>query len=512
MRAILEWPYRMLTGPQAGDESYYYTRLWIIRGLGFIYFIAFSIIFFQGEALWGTRGLLPISTFLQQILPQLGGSAESAFWNLPSLFYFVEGDSWFSIFGAVGMLGGAIMMAGYANAPLLIIVWLLQLSFVNSGQLFFSYGWETQLCEFTFLCFFLVPPLDPRLMNSNSPPPRIVIWMLRWMLFRLMFGAGLIKIRGDACWRNLTCMIYHYETQPNPHPLSYFYHQMPAVVHWGGVLFNHFVELIVPFGLFGPARIRRTAGLITAIFQIILISSGNLSWLNWLTLLMCIPCFDDRYIERLKIFNMPKIKFKIVPTLYMIPRILVLAGFAAVVVYLSINPALNLVSTRQAMNTSYDRWHFINSYGAFGSIGKVRGQVIVLGTQDEVITPATKWTEYEFKCAPGDVTRRPCLITPYHYHLDWQIWFSGMHQHLDEEWLFRLVVRLLQNEQVIKDLFAMNPFGDAPPKFIKMDLYKYEFTGLPAWPQRWWKRQLVREYMPPVSLDNPQAQKYAAPN
>lgn len=512
MRAILEWPYRLLAGPQAGDQSYYYTRLWIVRCLGFIYFVAFSIIFFQGEALWGTRGLLPIQTFINQIFPQLGGSAESAFLKLPSLFYFVEGDSWFAIFGALGMALGAVLMAGYANLPILIVLWLLQLSFVNSGQLFFSYGWESQLCEFTFLCFFLVPLFDPRLMSAKYPPPRIVIWMMRWMLFRLMLGAGLIKIRGDACWRDLTCMIYHYETQPNPHPLSYFYHQMPTVFHWGGALFNHFVELIVPFGLFGPARVRRMAGLITAIFQIILISSGNLSWLNWLTLLMCIPCFDDSYIERLKLFKMPKIKFKLASSMQMIPRIATWTAFAAGVVYLSVQPALNLVSTRQAMNTSYDQWHLINSYGAFGSVGKIRGEVILLGTQDETITANTQWTEYQFKCAPGDVTRRPCLITPYHYHLDWQIWFSGMHQHLDEEWLFRLTVRLLQNEQLIKDMFALNPFGDAPPKYIKMDLYKYEFTGFPAWPQRWWKRQFLREYLPPISLEHPQAQKYAAPN
>jgi hypothetical protein len=507
--------YAFLVGPQTGADSYHLTRLWIIRGLGFIYFVAFAIIFFQGRAMFGVRGLLPMDPFIAQAIGQLGGDPITAFEKLPSLFYFIQGDYWYAVFGVLGMIGGGVLMAGLANVPILIILWLLQSSFVNSGQLFFSYGWQTQLLEFTFLCMFLVPPLDPRLKTATYPAPRIVIWALRWMLFRLMFGAGMIKIRGDQCWRDLTCMIYHYETQPNPHPLSYIYHQMPNIFHYGGALFNHFVELIVPFGLFGPVRVRRIAGVLTIIFQLILISSGNLAWLNWLTLLMCIPVLDDEFINRFYP-KRGKIKWAGSPVARRKPgfisktiTVTILTAFTAGVGYLSYRPAINLISRNQAMNTSYDGWHFINSYGAFGSIGKVRGEVIISGTQDEVITDQTKWTEYEFKCAPGDVTRRPCLITPYHYHLDWQIWFSGMRPELQEEWLFRLIVRLLQNEPDIKDLFAVNPFGEQAPRHIKMDLYRYEFTAFPAWPERWWRRTFLKPYMPPISLADPMAQKYA---
>jgi hypothetical protein len=503
--------YASLIGPQTGADSYHLTRLWIIRGLGFIYFVAFAIIFFQGKAMFGVRGLLPMDFFIAQALGQLGEPLE-AFLKLPSLFYFIQGDHWYALLGASGMIGGLVLMAGFANVPLLAVLWLLQMSFVNSGQLFFSYGWQTQLCEFTFLCMFLVPPLDPRLKTTKYPAPRIVIWALRWMLFRLMFGAGMIKIRGDECWRDLTCLIYHYETQPNPHPLSYLYHQMPKVFHYGGALFNHFAELIVPFGLFGPAKVRRIAGSITIVFQMILISSGNLAWLNWLTLLMCIPVLDDEFIQK---FYVTKAKWAGSPVPKRNPRFLtraivslVLAVFSITVIYLSYRPAINLISRNQAMNTSYDGWHLINSYGAFGSVGKARGEIVISGTQDEVITPDSKWIEYRFKCAPGDITRWPCLITPYHYHLDWQIWFSAMRPELQEEWLFRLVVRLLQNDGEIKALFAETPFGEAAPKNIKMDLYHYRFTSLPSWPEYWWTRELIKSYLPPISLSHPAAQRY----
>lgn len=481
------------------------TRLWIVRGLGLIYFNAFLIVFNQGLGLWGDRGLLPIQTFTRQVLEKFGGDAMAAFWAWPSLFYFVEAEPILKAFGWLGMAGGVLMMFGFANKVMLFGLWLMQLSLVNSGQLFYGYGWESQLLEFTFLTFFMVPTFRWNIHTLRTETPLVVLWAMRWMLFRLMLGAGLIKIRGDQCWRDLTCLVYHYETQPNPHPLSYFFHQMPNVFHYGGVLFNHFVELIVPFGLFGPKTIRRWAASLTAIFQIILILSGNLAWLNWLTLLMCIPCFDDDFIRSMYAWlgrKAPALpKPRPLTGLRHIGRWAFAISFSGLIIYLSIQPALNLVSRQQAMNTSYDQWHLINSYGAFGSIGKVRGQIVMLGTQDEVITPTTVWREYQFKCSPGDVTRRPCVITPYHYHLDWQIWFSGMRPKIEEEWLLRLAQRLLENDPVIRDMIGEHPFGADAPKYIKMDLYRYQFTGFPAWPEKWWRRELIGEYMPPVRLN-----------
>ncbi len=493
--------YTFLVGSGAEGDSYWLTRALLLRGLGAIALVTFSILFFQGQALWGDAGLQPISETMAQ--------AQGSFWEWPTLFWFLKADSWIRPLGAVGILGSVALLLGYANFPLLLVLWLIQLSFVNSGQVFYGYGWEIQLLEFFFLSFFLVPLWNPRLSQSRTPPPRVVIWAMRWMLFRLMLGAGLIKIRGDSCWTDLTCLIYHYETQPNPHPLSYFFHLMPEWFHWGGTLFNHFVELVVPFALLGPARLRRAAGLLTLLFQVTLIISGNLAWLNWLTLLMCVPCFDDAYLSRLNKWLKArswKISMPAMPALGM--RLAVLVPFVLLVSFLSIAPAANLLSSRQAMNTSYDSWHLINSYGAFGSIGRERTVVVIRGTTDETITDRTVWKDYEFRCATGDVSRRPCLITPYHYHLDWQMWFSAMRPGLQEEWLFRLAVRLLENDPLIGAQFASKPFGETPPRRVKMDLYRYRFAKWTDWPGKWWDRELIQEYMPPVSLETPLAAKY----
>jgi len=232
-----------------------------------------------------------------------------------------------------------------------------------------------------------------------------------------MFGAVLIKLRGDPCWTDLTCLEYHYETQPIPNPISWYLHQMPAWFHKAGVLFNHFVELIVPFFVFGPRLVRHFAGICLILFQVILIISGNLSFLNWLTITIALACFDDKFFgfffgqklrERVKSLvhvPLPRSKFAVVSLLTLL------------IIYLSIAPTKNLLASRQIMNTSYDQFHIVNTYGAFGHVGKERYEVILQGTDEPFITDTTKWQEYEFKCKPGDVNRRPCVVSPYHYRI-----------------------------------------------------------------------------------------------
>jgi len=455
-----------------------------------MFVVVFLILLLQGRALWGDNGLLPISDFVAQV-------------KWPSLFNYLKADTWIRPLAFFGLVAGCLMLFGFVNLPILLVPWLVQLSFVNSGQLFYGYGWEIAILEFGFLSFFMVPLFDPRLNRGAAPePPLVVIWALRWMLFRLMLGAGLIKIRGDSCWHDLTCLVYHYETQPNPHPFSIFFHFMPVWFHQLGVLFNHFVELIVPFGFFGPRRVRIWAGVLTIIFQITIILSGNLAWLNWLTIVLAFSCFDDEFLMG---FSPSSWRISAVPAA-VIPhwRRVLLSFFALAIIYLSIPPAINLVSSQQAMNTSYDVWHLVNSYGAFGVIGRERTVVTVEGSQN-----GQDWTPYGFNCWTGDIKTRPCLVTPYLHHLDWQMWFSAMRPELQEEWLLRFAVRLLENDPEVLSLLKTNPFAAQAPKFIKMDLYRYRFADWEDWPEFWWQRDFIRSYMGPLSLENPMARKYA---
>jgi hypothetical protein len=302
------------------------------------------------------------------------------------------------------------------------VLWFLYLSFVHVGQIFYGYGWEILLLEAGFLGIFFCPLRSWRPLPPEAPSP-IGPYAVRWLLFRVMFGAGLIKIRGDACWRELSCLVYHYETQPIPNPMSWLLHQAPAWFHQLGALYNHLVELVAPFFLFWPRRAAMVAAGSMIVFQAILIVSGNLSWLNWLTLVLCVACFDDRALARvlpLRAAASPPSRNTQIAAI----------ALAVLVGALSIAPAANLLSEAQIMNTSFDRLHLVNTYGAFGSVGRARDEVILEGSDDGVT-----WREYNFRCKPGDPMRRPCLIAPLQPRLDWQIWFAAMSRVDRQPWL-----------------------------------------------------------------------------
>lgn len=484
--------------------GYWLTRIIFLRFLGLIYFIAFFSLSHQIEPLIGENGLLPARQYLDRVKSHSGEGLNS-FKVVPTIFWADCSDATLISACRAGVALSLLLVMGFDNALLLAALWVIYSSLVNVGQLFYGYGWEMLLLETGFLAIFLCPLLRGTMVPERTPASRVVMFLFRWVLFRVMFGAGLIKLRGDECWWDLTCLIYHYETQPLPNPLSWYLHQMPPAFHKFGVLWNHFIELIVPFFLFGPRRLRIAGGILLAAFQATLILSGNLSWLNWLTLALCIPCFDDRFwslffpktlVERVR--KLPKAHKG------MTVRGCVIAGLTLLVSYLSINPVINLFSSRQAMNRSFDPFHLVNTYGAFGHVGKQRFEILLQGTYDAAIRDSTPWLEYEFKGKPGDVSRRPVVVAPYQYRLDWQIWFAAIHQNYQADpWLVHFIYKLLRGDPGALSLLAKNPFTDGPPRFIRAELYLYRFTRFEDKTDAWWNRERVGSYLIPVSLDNP---------
>jgi hypothetical protein len=177
---------------------------------------------------------------------------------------------------------------------------------------------------------------------------------------------------------------------------------------------------------------------------------------------------------------------------------------------LSIDPVLNLLSRRQMMNTSFNRLELVNTYGAFGSVGRLRPEIVFEGTGDDTVTTQTRWREYEFKCKPGDVMRRPCVIAPYQERIDWQIWFAAMSTPERYPWTLHLVWKLLHADPGALSLLANDPFADARPRWIRARLYRYEFvpSGDPS--GAWWKRTLLDEWLPPLSADDLRLRRFLA--
>jgi len=482
----------------AGTNDFGLTRFIFQRTLGLVYLIGFVVALNQFRPLLGEKGLLPATIFIQQV----------SFLQAPSLFHFFAKDAAFTVAAWAGIFLSGLAITGLSDrysiwfsVMIWSSLWMLYLSFVNVGQTFYAFGWESILLEAGFYAIFLGP--------SRVAPPKLIIWMLRWLLFRVMFGAGLIKLRGDPCWRDLSCLDYHYETQPMPNPLSWYLHWAPAWTHHAGVLFNHFAEVIVPFGYFFPGPIGVAAGLITLLYQGLIFASGNLSFLNFLTMILAVTTLNDRFLRAI----IPDSRYVLLwppeppapPGITFQTASILVTLMTAV---LSVAPILNMLSARQVMNTNYNPLHLVGTYGAFGSITRIRYEVIIEGTEDPVVTARTVWREYEFKGKPGDPSRRPAQIAPYHLRIDWLMWFAAMSDYQDYPWFVPLMVKLLQADTDTLSLLKTNPFPGSRPRFIRAELYEYHFTTPEERRQtgRWWNRHLAREYFPTVSLRDPALQ------
>jgi hypothetical protein len=470
-----------------GSETFLLTRAGLQRGLALVFLIAFLNAVNQFKPLLGERGLLPVPQFVQQI----------SFSDSPSLFFFLPKDAAFTIAAWMGVLLSCAAVVGiserYGVCLSMLVwatMWVLYISFVNVGQIFYGFGWESILLEACFYAVFLG--------SRANDPQTITIWLFRWLLFRVMFGAGLIKLRGDPCWHDLTCLDYHYETQPMPNPLSWFFHWAPQWTHRGGVLFNHFAELVVPFGYFLPQPVSAIAGVITILFQGTIFLSGNLSWLNFLTMILAISTFDDRALSAIlpihsSAAHSTPLGLKIAT-----------AALALMVAILSVRPIRNMLSPNQVMNTVYNRFHLVGTYGAFGSITRPRYEVIVEGTDEAVLTPSTQWREYEFRGKPGELGRMPPQIAPYHLRLDWLMWFAAMSSYERHPWFVHFVGKLLEGDRPTLGLLRTNPFPDQPPRYVRAILYEYNFSNPVERSKtgQWWKREYVRPYFSPVSLQS----------
>lgn len=468
----------------AGND-YELARQVLQRGVAALYIVAFVSTLNQFRALLGENGLLPTTDLLER-----GGA---------------RGPTLFRRWGysdrklvAVCVLGVALASTVLLGLPQLgppwlplgvfLALWGLYMSVVNVGQTFYGFGWEMLLLEAGFTV---------GLLGSNQvPPPTTVLILIAWLVFRLEFGAGMIKLRGDVAWRNLTALYYHHETQPMPGPLSRQAHLLPAWWHRIEAAGNHATQLVVPFLLFLPQPVASVAAAVIILTQLWLVATGNFAWLNWIAIVLAFSAVSDGTIHAL----LPAVPADLgtPPTAPLWWDVLVLGaslGLAA-----ASFPALrNLFSKRQLMNASFNRWQLGNAYGAFGSVTRERVEIVVEGTRDDAAAPDARWWEYEFKGKPGDVTRRPAQFAPYHLRLDWLMWFLPLRS-VHERWFYAFLGKLLAADPATLRLLRRDPFDGEQPRSVRVWSYHYRFatraerraTGA------YWVRDRGRLQIPPV--------------
>ncbi|MBB2996109.1 hypothetical protein E9229_002300 [Paeniglutamicibacter cryotolerans] len=442
-------------------NDYVAAREILQRGVALIYLIAFSSTLNQFRALAGEHGLLPVPELLAGRGPRG-----------PTLFSRIGySDNKLVAVCAAGIVISATVIAGLPQAgppwgPLaaFLALWGLYLSVVNVGQVFYGFGWEMLLLEAGFTVGLLG--------SYRVAPPAAILALNVWLLFRLEFGAGMIKWRGDPAWRNLTALYYHHQTQPMPGPFSRNAHLAPKWWHRIEAAGNHVAQLLVPFLLFAPQPVASIAAGVVIATQLWLVATGNFAWLNALTIILAGGRLSDPVLHRL----LPRLPATGVPAPAAPPwwDAVVLAGTLLLVV--ASLPALrNLFSAHQLMNASFNRWQLGNAYGAFGTVTRERIEIVIEGTL-KADPDAAGWIEYGFKGKPGDVFRRPRQFAPYHLRLDWMMWFLPLGS-VHQRWFHRLLVRLLEADAPTLDLLDHDPFAGARPRFVRVLSYRYRFAG-----------------------------------
>jgi hypothetical protein len=445
----------------------------LLQLLAVVYFVAFVSWGVQAQGLIGSHGIMPAREFLAGVHRQLGSAA---YWECPTLFWLSSSDgalraAW--IFGALCSLAAIL-------APWKLFRWkpvtraafggclILWLSLGIVGQDFLSFQWDVLLLEVGFLALFADDSL-------------VRIWLFRWLIFRLMFYSGVVKLLShDPSWHNLTALHFHYFTQPLPTPLAWYMEQLPMWFQQISTAFTLFVELVVPFLFFTPRPIRRVAAWIAIALQILILLTGNYTFFNWLAIILTLFLFVEPKRE-------PRGRVHLAVSI-------ALAAFIGIV---SACVTLQIFSVdlpgESAILRAVEPLRIVNSYGLFAVMTTERPEIVVEGSND-----GDTWMAYEFPYKPGDLRRAPPIVAPYQPRLDWQMWFAALSNYQNNRWFVGFMLRLLQGEPSVLRLMRYNPFPNAPPKFIRARVYLYQFTkfGEPGW----WHREERGLYFPAVSL------------
>jgi hypothetical protein len=433
--------------------------------LGATYLVAFVSFGLQAQGLIGSRGILPLSDFFRAVREGLG---RAAYWDVPSLLWIRTTDGAIAAVWIAGVVCSLIAMSGRLQRTALAICLVLWVSLCGAGQDFLSFQWDFLLSEAGFLAIFA----------ANT---RIMVCLFRWLLFRLMFFSGVVKLlSGDPNWRNLTAMRYHYETQPLPTPPAWYMHQLPLPMLKAQTALTLAVELLVPFLYFAPRRFRVIGAWITIALQLLILITGNYTFFNFLTIALCFSLLWDRppgLSRRAELARIPLAVFIAITT-----GLLCLTQFN-----------LPLPPGGTAILHAVAPLRIVNSYGLFAVMTTERQEIIIEGSNDGVA-----WQAYEFKYKPGDLRRAPPVIEPLQPRLDWQMWFAALGNYQSNRWFINFMVRLLQGEPTVVRLLRTDPFPQKPPHYIRARLYLYHFT---RWGSRdWWMREERGLYFPPVSL------------
>lgn len=472
------------------EPPVYHLVTWIfLRLFGLVYLAAFYSFATQAQGLVGSNGILPIQSFLNAVYAQFGWRS---YWLAPNVFWLNASDMMLQAVCWSGVLVSLLLILNVLPRISLLLLYVLYLSLVYAGQVFMAFQWDMLLLEMAIVAFFLI-----RFQVTG-------IWLLRWLTFRFIFLAGLVKVMsGDAAWWDYTALDYHFLTQPLPTPLAWYAYFLPKSTLQFLTAVSLVIELVLPFFIFSPRRLRIVAALGILAMQCGILLTGNYNFFNITTMVLTLSLFDDAALRSL----IPK---RILP--YMQQRmpagspyrfsVFLVSSYTLIAVAVSFTQ-FNLryigfaTESSAALVNAFAPLQLINTYGPFAVMTKKRNEIVIEGSSD-----GDTWYEYEFKFKPGDIRRRPRWNIPFQPRLDWQMWFAALGTADNNPWLGGFVQKLLENAPEVTNLIQFNPFPIDPPLYIRAWIYDYRYATRTQYNATgaWWNRELAGVYFPSVRL------------
>jgi lipase maturation factor 1 len=482
------------------NESSQFLSRWVfLRLLGAVYLIAFVSLWVQVDGLLGASGVLPARAYVEEVASVVG---RSRYWWLPTLFWLHPTDGMLHALCAAGSTLAVLLIVGIAPVPCLAGLWLAYLSLEAIGQEFLSFQWDILLLESGFLAVFLAPlQLRPGI-EREAAPPITIVWLFRWLLFRLMFSSGAVKLlSGDATWRNLTALQYHYWTQPLPTWIGWYANLQPAWLQRLSCTVMFAVELGAPCLIWGGSGPRVAAFAAFVALQALIFLTGNYCFFNLLTIGLCVLLLDDAvWPRRIRRWRSGGASVGVAWPRWIVGPVAAVVLVLGVLQMFTLAPfGLDWPEPLLMFRRAAAPLRIVNGYGLFAVMTTSRPEIIVEGSDDR-----SQWRPYEFKWKPGDPSRPPSFVEPHQPRLDWQMWFAALGRYDQNPWFLAFMLRLLEGSKDVTALLAGNPFPDRPPKYIRAALYQYTFTTLAerGATGHWWKRTPQGLYLPAVSLES----------
>lgn len=500
---------RWFIGLHVEPPQYVMTRWIFLRALGVLFFCAFVSLWTQIGGLIGHDGILPAGQFMSAIKQEcdVQGIGVERFSLVPTLCWWDASDQFLKVQCAAGTALSVFLILDFAPAACLALLWLLYLSLAVVGQDFLGFQWDNLLLEAGFLAIFFAPLRLLPGFFGEAPSSRITLWLLRLLVFKLMFSSGCVKLLSkDTAWRDLTALTFHYQTQPLPTWIAWYANQLPFRLQQSSCAVMFAIELGAPFLIFGPRRIRFCGAAAMIFLQLLILLTGNYTFFNFLTIALCLLLLDDFVLQNLmprrlsKLLTcslQPAIRPRLWPRFILIPLLIVILSVSSFQVVSLFGARSVLLEPLAFLDARVASLRTVNSYGLFAVMTTSRKEIIVEGSDDGIT-----WLPYEFKYKPGDVSRRPRFVEPFQPRLDWQMWFAALGDYQENPWFQNFCERLLQGSPAVLALLQRNPFPQHPPKFVRAELYDYHFTN-PAERRAtgaWWKREPAGLYLPPSGL------------